>query len=86
MNKNEDEKVSQSQVLQTIIQKIKKNIETSPSTYAVFKDNGKIDKTKFKIEGELIEIFNNIKEEAKIRGNNIEIPSFIGYPNLMSYM
>mgnify|MGYP003329170623 CR=1 FL=1 len=38
---------------------------------AVFKDNGKIDKTKFKIEGELTEIFKNIKEEAKKRGNNI---------------
>ena len=86
MNKKEDEKVSQAQVLQAIIQKIKKNIESSPTTYAVFKDNGKIDKTKFKIEGELTEIFKNIKEEAKKRGNNIEIPAFIGYPNLMSYM
>jgi hypothetical protein len=86
MNKKEDEKVSQAQVLQTIIQIIKKNMESSPTTYSVFKDNGKIDKTKFKIEGELNEIFQNIKEEAKTRGNNIEIPPFIGYPNLMSYM
>jgi ribosomal protein L14 len=86
MNKKEDEKVSQSQVLQAIIQKIKKNIETSPTTYAVFKENGKIDKTKFKIQGELTEIFENIKEEAKKRGNNIVIPASIGYPNLMSYM
>ena len=86
MNKNEDEKVSQSQVLTALIQKIKKCIDSSPSTYAVFKENGKIDKTKFKIENELGDFFQLIKNEAQSRGNEIEIPKIIGYPNLMSYM
>ena len=86
MDKKEGEKVSQSQVLNTIIKKIKKCVESSPTTYSVFKENGKVDKTKFKIQDELTEIFNSIKEEAKSRGNNINIPEVIGYPNLMAYM
>lgn len=86
LNKNDDDKVSQSQVLTALIQKIKKCIESSHSTYAVFKENGKPDKTKFKIEGELLEFFNNIKKEAELRGNDITIPEIMGYPNLMSYM
>ena len=86
MNKDEEEKVSQSQVLSGLIQKIKKCINNSASNYAVFKENGKIDKTKFKIQGELSEFFTNIKNEAKLRGNDITIPEVMGYPNLMSYM
>ena len=86
MNKNKDDKVSQSQVLTVLIQKIKKCIDSSPSTYAVFKENGKIDRTKFKIENELNDFFQLIKDEAKLRGNEIEIPKIMGYPNLMSYM
>ena len=86
MNKNKDDKVSQSQVLTVLIQKIKKCIDGSPSTYAVFKESGKIDRTKFKIENELNDFFQLIKDEAKLRGNEIEIPKIMGYPNLMSYM
>lgn len=86
MNKNDNDKVSQSQVLTFLIQKIKKCIDGSPSTYAVFKENGKIDRTKFKIENELSDFFQSIKYEAKVRGNEIEIPKIMGYPNLMSYM
>lgn len=86
MNRNDDEKVSQSNVLTALISKIKKCIDNSPSTYAVFKENGKIDKTKFKIVEELSSFFTLIKDEAKKRGNDIEIPKVMGYPNLMSYM
>lgn len=86
LNKGEEEKVSQSQVLTALIQKIKKCIESSHSTYAVFKESGKADKTKFKIQGELLEFFNKIKDEAELRGNTISIPEVMGYPNLMSYM
>lgn len=86
MNRNDDEKVSQSNVLTALISKIKKCIDNSPSTYAVFKENGKIDKTKFKIVEELSSFFSLIKDEAKKRGNDIEIPKVMGYPNLMSYM
>jgi hypothetical protein len=86
MNKDEEEKVSQSQVLSGLIQKIKKCINNSASNYAVFKESGKIDKTKFKIHGELSDFFDNIKNEAKLRGNDIIIPEIMGYPNLMSYM
>jgi len=86
LNKGEEEKVSQSQVLTALIQKIKKCIESSHSTYAVFKESGKADKTKFKIQGELLDFFNKIKDEAELRGNIISIPEVMGYPNLMSYM
>ena len=86
LNKGPDDKVSQSQVLTALIQKIKKCIESSHSTYAVFKENGKVDKTKFKIKGELNDFFVKIKKEAELRGNDINIPEIMGYPNLMSYM
>lgn len=86
MNKDENDKVSQSQVLTALIQMIKKCTESSPTNYAVFKDDGKINKTKFMIYGELKTFFDNIKNEAMNRGNEIEIPNVMGYPNLMSYM
>tara|TARA_B110000483_G_scaffold50994_2_gene63397 strand:+ start:3631 stop:4353 length:723 start_codon:yes stop_codon:yes gene_type:complete len=86
LNRGPEDKVSQSQVLTALIQMIKKCIETSHSTYAVFKETGKADKTKFKIEGELLDFFNKIKNEAELRGNIITIPEVMGYPNLMSYM
>lgn len=86
MNKNDDEMVSQSQVLTALIQKIKKCSESNPTNYAVFKETGKIDKTKFRIYGELKDFFDSIKNEALSRGNDIIIPEIMGYPNLMSYM
>ena len=86
LNKNHDEKVSQTQVLTAIIQIIKKCINNSHSTYAVFKESGKPDRTKFKIKEELLDLFNKIKDEAKKRNHEIEIPEIMGYPNLMSYM
>tara|TARA_Y200000002_G_scaffold381578_1_gene395983 strand:- start:2917 stop:3579 length:663 start_codon:yes stop_codon:yes gene_type:complete len=86
MNKDPSEKVSQSQVLTAIIQKIKKCTSGSPTTYCIFKESGKIDNTKFKITGELLDFFNDIKEEAKKRGNEIIIQDVMGYPNLMSFM
>lgn len=86
MNKNDNEMVSQSQVLTALIQKIKKCSESNPTNYAVFKETGKIDKTKFKIYGELTQFFEHIKNEALSRGNEITIPEIMGYPNLMSYM
>lgn len=86
MNRNSDEKVSQAQVLSAVIQKIKKCINTDFNTYVVYKDDDKIDKTKFKITGDLLVFFNEIKEEAKTRDHEIVIPEVLGYPNLMSYM
>ena len=86
LNKQHDEKVSQSQVLTGLIQKIKKCIDSSHSTYAVYKENGNIDKTKFYIKEDLYSFFDNIKNEASLRGNEIIIPDVMGYPNLMSYM
>ena len=38
------------------------------------------------IKGELLEFFNNIKKEAKERGDDIHIPDMLGYPNLMAYL
>ncbi len=88
MNKNCDEKVSQSQVLSALIQKIKKCLTSNYTTHVVYKesDTTKVDKTKFKITDELLIFFNEIKDEAKSRGNDIIIPEILGYPNLMSYM
>lgn len=86
MNKSEDELVSQSQVLTALIQKIKKCSESNPTNYAVFKETGKIDKTKFRIYGDLKIFFDEIKKEAMNRGNDVIIPEVMGYPNLMSYM
>ena len=86
MGKNENEKVSQSEVLKFLIGQIKKNVEQSPTKYAVFKENGKIDKTKFKIEDDLKDIFDSIKKEAKSRGNEIEISPIIGYTKVMGLM
>ena len=86
MNKDEDDTVSQSQVLTSLIQKIKTCIQSEPKTYNVYKEDGKIDNTKFYIKGELLEFFNNIKKEAKERGDDIHIPDMLGYPNLMAYL
>ena len=86
VGKKENEKVSQSEVLKCLIGIIKKNVEQSPTKYAVFKENGKIDKTKFKIEDDLKDIFDSIKNEAKSRENEIEIPHIIGYTKVMGLM
>ena len=86
MNKNENDTVSQSQVLTSLIQKIKICIQNDPKIYNVYKDDGKIDNTKFNIKGELLEFFNHIKNEAKERGDDIHIPDILGYPNLMAYL
>jgi len=86
MNKNEDDKVSQSQVLTALTALIKKCVTNSPSNYAIFKETGVPDKTKFKIVGELKDFFKNIEQEAELRGNTVHIPEIMGYPNLMSYM
>ena len=86
MNKNNDDTVSQSQVLTSLIQKIKMCIQSEPKIYNVYKDDGKIDNTKFNIKGELLEFFNDIKNEAKERGDDIHIPDILGYPNLMAYL
>ena len=86
LGKNENEKVSQSEVLKFLIQKIKGCIEQSPTKYAVFKDNGKIDKTNFKIENDLQDFFSSIKKEALLRGDEIDIPPIIGYTKVMGLM
>lgn len=86
MNKQEGETVSQAQVLNSIIQLIKKCISEDFSNFVVYKDNGKIDNTKFQIKGKLLSFFNHVKNEASDRGDDIVIPEQLGYPNLMSYL
>lgn len=86
MNKKEDETVSQSQVLNSLIQMIKKCIADDFNNFVVYKENGKIDNTKFQIKGKLQTFFNEIKNEASKRGDSIVIPQQLGYPNLMSYL
>ena len=86
MNKNKDETVSQSQVLTALIQLIKKCLQEESGVYSVYKENGKIDNTRFNIEGKLKTFFYNVKEEAFKRGDEIMIPKQLGYPNLMAYL
>jgi len=86
MNRNEGDTVSQSQVLSGLIKLIKKNVQDDFNTFVVYKDTGKIDNTQFKIKGDLLSFFNEIKNEALKRGDTIHIPDQLGYPNLMSYL
>lgn len=86
MNKKEGDTVSQSQVLNSIIQLIKKCLSDDFSNFAVYKENGKIDNTKFQIRDKLLDFFNEIKDEANKRGDIITIPKYLGYPNLMTYL
>jgi hypothetical protein len=86
MNKKEGETVSQSQVLNSIIQLIKKCLSDDFNNFVVYKENGKIDNTKFQIKDKLLLFFNEVKDEANKRGDIIVIPEYLGYPNLMTYL
>ena len=86
MNKKEDDTVSQSQVLNSLIQLIKKCISEDFNSFVVYKENGKIDNTKFQIKGKLFSFFEEIKNEASKRGDTLIIPQQLGYPNLMTYL
>ena len=65
---------------------IKECIADDFNNFVVYKENGKIDNTKFQIKGKLQTFFNEIKNEASKRGDSIVIPQQLGYPNLMSYL